>query len=125
MIINNIIIAPFGAKGIAVATGATLDLHGYNNGPSWTRLSVTAKANSTSVLVEDAVKWVAGDILSLILSSSLNSIFFPFFIIPFYSFSFQFVFSFLISLIFRFVSRFFAIFSNSHMLTLLLFVFDD
>lgn len=60
-----IIVAPFGTKGMAVATGATLELHGHNSGPSWTRLAATAKAGSTSILLEDSVTWKAGNIFSL------------------------------------------------------------
>ena len=52
---------PYGTKGIAIANGATIELHGAISSPSWTRLSATAQIGDTFITLEDAVSWKVGD----------------------------------------------------------------
>lgn len=49
-----------GTKGLMVM-GGVLELHGEARGPSWTRLAQTAFAGATSLTLEEAVGWRAGD----------------------------------------------------------------
>ena len=51
----------YGTKGIAIANGATLELHGALSTPSWTRLSATVPIGSTTITLEESVNWKVGD----------------------------------------------------------------
>ena len=52
--------AEVGTKVLAVLPGGTLDLHGERR-LSWTRLSATAATGMTTLSLQDAVDWRAGD----------------------------------------------------------------
>ena len=52
---------PYGTKGIAIANGGTLELHGALATPSWTRLSATAQIGATTLTLDDSVQWKVGD----------------------------------------------------------------
>eukprot|EP01125_Pyxidicula_operculata_P001595 TRINITY_DN11443_c0_g1_i1.p1 TRINITY_DN11443_c0_g1~~TRINITY_DN11443_c0_g1_i1.p1 ORF type:complete len:1291 (-),score=304.46 TRINITY_DN11443_c0_g1_i1:59-3931(-) len=51
----------FGTKGFGFATGSTCELHGYVNGPSWTRLAETARNGSSTITVQEKIFWQPGD----------------------------------------------------------------
>jgi cell migration-inducing and hyaluronan-binding protein len=52
---------PYGTKGIAIANGGTIELHGALSKPSWTRLAATAQIGDTTITLEDSVSWKVGD----------------------------------------------------------------
>eukprot|EP00761_Pharyngomonas_kirbyi_P005193 gb/GECH01005198.1/.p1 GENE.gb/GECH01005198.1/~~gb/GECH01005198.1/.p1 ORF type:complete len:349 (+),score=91.13 gb/GECH01005198.1/:1-1047(+) len=53
----------YGAKGLAIAAEASLDLHGNiaSNRVMWTRLASTANRDETTITVQDSVDWKKGD----------------------------------------------------------------
>lgn len=51
----------FGVKGLVSMMGGTVQMFGYTAGPSWTRLSSNAMNSSSSLQLQDAVQWRAGD----------------------------------------------------------------
>eukprot|EP01125_Pyxidicula_operculata_P011859 TRINITY_DN387_c1_g1_i6.p1 TRINITY_DN387_c1_g1~~TRINITY_DN387_c1_g1_i6.p1 ORF type:complete len:1531 (+),score=219.74 TRINITY_DN387_c1_g1_i6:402-4994(+) len=51
-------IAPnFGSKGIGVAVNGTIDIHGKQYHPTWTRLAVKAVADQKMIYLQDPVNW--------------------------------------------------------------------
>ncbi|PRP75664.1 G8 domain-containing protein, partial [Planoprotostelium fungivorum] len=52
----------FGDKSIWTATNGSIQLYGWKSGPSWTRISATAKVNDTSISLVEAVTWKVGDV---------------------------------------------------------------
>lgn len=50
----------YGNKVIAVRNGI-LDMHGVTRSPTWTSLDTTASIGDTSITLEEAVDWVAGE----------------------------------------------------------------
>ncbi|XP_069076732.1 fibrocystin-L-like isoform X2 [Pleurodeles waltl] len=59
----------YGTKTLAVREG-TLDLHGLPVPVTWTRLAQTAEANSSTLILEDAVTWKVGD--EIVIASTGN-----------------------------------------------------
>jgi len=51
----------FGQKGIAVATGGSIQMNGYTSGPLWTTLSSTVQSGGKVITLKDPVNWVAKD----------------------------------------------------------------
>ncbi|PRP77174.1 hypothetical protein PROFUN_14515 [Planoprotostelium fungivorum] len=53
--------ATFGTKGLIVATGGSVQMFGSINGPTWTRLSSTARNGTKTLQLEDSINWSVGD----------------------------------------------------------------
>jgi hypothetical protein len=59
----------FGTKGVGVAGSGSIDIHGYQFHPTWTRVSATIKPGDNRVYLQDAVNWAVGQ--SLVVATSI------------------------------------------------------
>jgi hypothetical protein len=61
-----------GTKGIAVYPTGTIDVHGYQYHPSWTRLAATVMAGSDTIRLQDRVNWEVGQRIVITTSSYID-----------------------------------------------------
>lgn len=66
--LNDEIATGFGAKGMGVVRAGSVDIHGFQYHPTWTRIASTIRPNDFRVYLQDTVNWEVGQKIVVVTS---------------------------------------------------------